>query len=88
MILDPLFFLWRACPVFSPDLHRNYGIHYNDPNQIAASEYRVGLCISVQHALGSSWQGLIINNDELFPSCSWLTLYSETCIFCLGSTIS
>lgn len=39
---------WRIDNKLPPsEIHRSYGIHYNNPQQVAASEYRVDLCVSV-----------------------------------------
>ncbi|MBV1906155.1 MAG: GyrI-like domain-containing protein [Pseudomonadales bacterium] len=54
---------WRIQNKLPPsDLHRNYGVHYNDPNQVTASEYRVDLCISVQHDVPDNSFGVINKN--------------------------
>jgi len=40
---------WRIASKLPPsDIHRSYGIHYNDPQQIAPADYRVDLCVSVE----------------------------------------
>ena len=41
------------------DAHRNYGIHYNDPRKVRASEYRVDLCISVAEDIAANSSGVL-----------------------------
>jgi len=53
------FVAWRIANRITPDRHRTYGIHYNDPRVIPADEYRVDLCVSVEHAIEPNPQGLI-----------------------------
>ncbi len=43
---------WRIENKLPPsDAHRSYGIHYNDSRKVPLSEYRVDLCISVEHEI-------------------------------------
>ena len=41
------------------DAHRSYGIHYNDPRKVAASDYRVDLCISVEQEVAANSFGVL-----------------------------
>ena len=41
------------------DKHRSYGIHYDDPSRVSASQYRVDFCISVDHRVAANSQGVI-----------------------------
>lgn len=34
--------------------HRNYGVHYNDPDSVPPEEYRVDLCISVDEDIADN----------------------------------
>lgn len=36
------------------DVHRSYGIHYNDPYKVLASDYHVDLCISVEQEVAKN----------------------------------
>ncbi|MBL4772271.1 MAG: GyrI-like domain-containing protein [Alcanivoracaceae bacterium] len=40
-------------------VHRSYGIHYNNPQQIAPSDYRVDLCVSVEHEVAENKFGVV-----------------------------
>jgi AraC family transcriptional regulator len=51
---------WRIENKLAPsDLHKSYGIHYNDPSQVGSSEYRVDLCVSVQQAVSANAFGVV-----------------------------
>ena len=44
----------------SSDAHRSYGVHYNDPRKVPPSEYRIDLCISVEHEISDNSFGVVI----------------------------
>jgi AraC family transcriptional regulator len=51
---------WRMANKLPPsDLHRSYGIHYNDPSNVAAAEYRVDLGVSVQEDVAANAFGVV-----------------------------
>ncbi|MFT7549604.1 MAG: AraC family transcriptional regulator [Candidatus Azotimanducaceae bacterium] len=51
---------WRMANKLPPsDLHKSYGIHYNDPNQVRSSEYRVDLCVSVLQDVSANSFGVV-----------------------------
>ena len=51
---------WRLENKLPPsDLHRSYGIHYNDPNKVSPSDYRVDLCVSVAHDVVKNSHGVV-----------------------------
>jgi AraC family transcriptional regulator len=51
---------WRIANKLPPsDLHKSYGIHYNDPSKVAAAEYRVDLCVSVQKNISDNTFGVV-----------------------------
>lgn len=41
------------------DAHRNYGVHYNDPRKVSPLEYRVDICLSVEHEVLDNSYGVI-----------------------------
>jgi AraC family transcriptional regulator len=53
------FVAWRLANGATPDRHRTYGIHYNDPRRVAPEEYRVDLCLSVDREIPPNPQGLV-----------------------------
>ena len=51
---------WRIENKLPPsELHRSYGIHYNDPGIVQPSEYRVDLCVSVEHEVAENSFGVL-----------------------------
>lgn len=51
---------WRKENKLPPSkIHRSYGVHYNDPNTVAPSDYRVDLCVSVEHEISENAYGII-----------------------------
>ncbi len=51
---------WRIENKLLPsDIHRSYGIHYNDPHKVPPSEYRVDLCISLQQEVPENRYGVL-----------------------------
>lgn len=51
---------WRKESKLPPsDINRSYGIHYNDPNTISPSDYRVDLCVSVAHDVAENSYGVV-----------------------------
>lgn len=51
---------WRKKNKLAPsDVHKSYGIHYNDLRKVAPSEYRVDLCVSVTKALLEDTSGIV-----------------------------
>jgi AraC family transcriptional regulator len=58
---------WRIENKFPPSpKHRNYGLHYNDPYKVAPADYRIDLCISVEHDVEPNVYGII---NKIIPSC-------------------
>lgn len=56
---------WRIQNRLSPEKHRSYGIHYNDPCKIKPEEYRVDLCVSVDSEILPNPQGVI---NKIIPA--------------------
>jgi AraC family transcriptional regulator len=51
---------WRKENKLPPsDIHRSYGVHYNDPNTVSPSDYRVDLCVSIEHEIAKNTYGVI-----------------------------
>jgi AraC family transcriptional regulator len=51
---------WRMANKLPPsDLHKSYGIHYNDPSQVRSSEYRVDLCVLVLQDVSANAFGVV-----------------------------
>jgi AraC family transcriptional regulator len=51
---------WRMANKMPPsDLHKSYGIHYNDPRQVLPLEYRVDLCVSVEQDISANTFGVV-----------------------------
>ncbi len=54
------FIEWRKENKLPPsDIHRSYGIHYNDPNTTLPADYRVDLCVSIEHEVAENDYGII-----------------------------
>ena len=52
--------LWRKENKLAPsDIHRSYGIHYNDPNTVSPADYRVDLCVSVLDDVAPNQHGVV-----------------------------
>ncbi len=56
---------WRLENRLMPDRHHTYGVHYNDPRTTPPAEYRVDLCISVEHEVPPNPQGVI---NKIIPA--------------------
>jgi len=57
---------WRMANKLPPsDLHKSYGIHYNDPSKVAATDYRVDLGVSVQENVAANTFGVI---NKMIPA--------------------
>ena len=51
---------WRIENKLPPsDHHRSYGIHYNDPNKVSPSDYRIDLCVSVVHDVAENSHNVV-----------------------------
>ena len=50
---------WRLANRLHPDRHRSYGVHYNDPRTTPPADYRVDLCVSVEHDIPPNPQGVV-----------------------------
>lgn len=51
---------WRIQNKLPPsDIHRSYGIHYNDPGKVSPAEYRVDLCVSIKREVPENSFGVI-----------------------------
>jgi len=51
---------WRKENKLPPsELHRSYGIHYNDPTKVLPSEYRVDLAVSVVNNVTENTHGVV-----------------------------
>ncbi|CAA0092020.1 DNA gyrase inhibitor [Zhongshania aliphaticivorans] len=58
---------WRKQYGYPPSPeHRSYGIHYNNPQQVALEKYRVDLCVSVGGDVESNAFGVV---NKIIPSC-------------------
>ena len=58
---------WRKENGLAPSpAHRSYGLHYNDPRVVAASEYRVDLAVSVIDDVLPNSFGVI---NKRIPAC-------------------
>lgn len=47
------------------EIHKRYGIHYNDPRTVWLSEYRVDLCVSVEKEVTENVSGIL---DKVIPA--------------------
>ena len=57
---------WRKENKMPPsDLHRSYGVHYNDPNTVSPDDYRVDLCVSVEEDISDNTFGIV---NKIIPS--------------------
>jgi AraC family transcriptional regulator len=45
--------------LLDPARHRQYGLHYSDPSELDASEYRVDFCLSVDAPVPANAQGIV-----------------------------
>ena len=51
---------WRKENNIPPsDLHRSYGVHYNNPEKISPVDYRVDLCVSVANNVENNSYGVV-----------------------------
>ena len=51
---------WRMENKIPPsEIHKSYGVHYNDPSKVLPSEYRVDICISVEHEILENSFGVV-----------------------------
>lgn len=51
---------WRMENKLPPsNLHKSYGIHYNDPSEVSPSEYRVDLAVSVSDEITANSFGVV-----------------------------
>jgi AraC family transcriptional regulator len=51
---------WRMVNKLPPsEIHKSYGIHYNDPRKVLPSEYRVDLCVSVDKEVPANTYGIL-----------------------------
>jgi AraC family transcriptional regulator len=50
---------WRIENRFLPDKHKTYGVHYDDPHTTPPDQYRMDLCIEVDHDIAPNPQGVI-----------------------------
>lgn len=50
---------WRIANRLSPQHHQSYGVHYNDPRNVPADQYRVDLCVSYDGVVEANPQGVI-----------------------------
>jgi len=54
------FVAWRKENKLAPsDVHKSYGIHYNDPRKVSPAAYRVDLCVSVANAVSENASGVV-----------------------------
>ena len=53
------FIEWRLANGLHPDRHRAYGVHYNDPRTTPPADYRMDLCLSVEHDVPPNPQGVV-----------------------------
>ena len=61
---------WRKENKIPPSvLHRSYGIHYNDPTQVAPADYRVDLCISIVNEVTENSYGVVSKSHPNFTLC-------------------
>lgn len=61
---------WRMANKLPPsELHKSYGIHYNDPNKVSPSAYRVDLGVSVQEDVAANSFG-VVNKTILALRCA------------------
>lgn len=58
---------WRKENNYPPSpKHRNYGLHYNSPQEICADDYRVDICLSVADEIAVNNHGVI---NKVIPAC-------------------
>ncbi|MEW6997441.1 GyrI-like domain-containing protein [Colwelliaceae bacterium BS250] len=51
---------WRKENKLPPsDIHRSYRIYYNDPNVVLPADYRVDLCVSIEHEIAENTYGVL-----------------------------
>ncbi len=51
---------WRKENKMPPsDIHRSYGVHYNDPNAVSPEDYRVDLCVSIEQEISDNTHGIV-----------------------------
>lgn len=53
------FIAWRIENKLSPDRHRSYGVHYNNPRTTPAQEYHVDLCVTIEQDVQPNTSGII-----------------------------
>jgi len=56
---------WRIENKLPPDKHRSYGVHYNNSATAPPEQYRVDLCVSVEHEISPNPQGVI---NKIIPA--------------------
>jgi len=59
------FIAWRREHHLTPDRHRSYGIHYNDPRTTAPCDYRVDFCASIEHDIPANPLGVV---NKIIPA--------------------
>ena len=52
------FVAWRVANRLSPDRHRSYGLHYNDP-RTAGADYRMDVCVSMDRPVPENADGVV-----------------------------
>jgi AraC family transcriptional regulator len=53
------FVAWRIANRLSPERHRSYGLHYNDPRTTPGVQYRMDVCVSVAEPVAANRDGVI-----------------------------
>ena len=53
------FIEWRLANRLPRDRHRTYGVHYNDPRTTPPADYRMDICVSVEHEIAANPQGVV-----------------------------
>jgi len=56
---------WRIENKLLPNKHKNYGVHYDDPNTTPPESYRVDLCISFDKKISENSFGII---NKIIPT--------------------
>lgn len=60
------FIEWRRANGVKPGDGETYGIHYSDPRVTFPEDYRLDICVSVEHEIAENPQGVV---NKVIPAC-------------------
>ena len=60
------FIEWRQANRIGPEQGNTYGIHYTDPANTIPEDFRLDICVSVEHEVTQNPQGVI---NKIIPAC-------------------